>query len=482
MSGAQRRIDLSENAGFLLALIDSPLQWRSRLVEELMFEGAAHVQVTSSYEVDFAPDLIGSEVKLDVYERANLLLPLATRDKRTLLNLKITGPGGAPAHLLSRASTAALEAQYIDALIDTSDRCVRLRAGLPEALLEAICVFTPGYYREVLRGCGDDETLALLRYLSSGLGSDVELTSADVDRWRDWTRVSADLLANHARSLPTGISSSEELLLAVPRVDPLPRTVAEIEDLVKGFVDAVALANEIGDDLLLRTLAEYGRRDELIVEVEVPLLEPSTIKVSEDRPLSPSRGGWVTQTFPLGGARSAHMEARVADPNVVIDDKGGFEIRDLFGREMGFGPFESMRLTEESLALYSAEVERPEHVEVSIRLRPRDHVRSTAVVLMLLNIGAAVVAMAMPHDEVLVERLALLTIPTTLAATFVLVREQTALASRLLGRARTALGITTVVLWLVVLGLLMTFHPGRDRGSGRHSGTMNRQDAPSPGR
>lgn len=293
-----------------------------------MFEGAAHVRVTSSYEVDFAPDLIGSVADLDVHERANLLLPLATRDKQTLLNLEIAGPGGAPAHLLSRASIAALEAQYIGALVDTSRECARLRTGLVEALIEAVCAFTPGYYKEVRRDCGDDEALALLRYLSSELGPNVELKREDVDRWRKLTRASAELLSKHAESLPAGTSASEELLLAVPRVDPAPRAVAEIDDLVCGFVDAVALADEIGDDLLLRTLAEYGRRDELIVEVEVPLLEPPTIKVSEDRPLSPSRRGWVTQTFPLGGARSAHLEARVADPNVVIDDTGGFEIRD----------------------------------------------------------------------------------------------------------------------------------------------------------
>ncbi|HEV7773577.1 MAG TPA: hypothetical protein VGO48_09865 [Conexibacter sp.] len=101
--------------------------------------------------------------------------------------------------------------------------------------------------------------------------------------------------------------------------------------------------------------------------------------------------------------------------------------------------------------------------------------------LMLLNLGAVAVAIGMPHDA-LVERLALLTIPTTLAATFVLVREQTALASRLLGRARVALGATTVLLWLVVLVLLLTFHPGRERGSGERTGVAMPANASSNGR
>jgi hypothetical protein len=458
------RLDLSEDSAFLLTLIDRPLDWRERLVEEFSFERAAHVSVASSYQINFPPDLLEGFADSTLHRTANVLLPLTTRDKRPLLNLAITGPAGAPAQLLSRASTAALEAQYLSRLIRTSEADAQLlRGGLPENLLEAICVFTPDYFNSIADGA-DGVDVAMYRYLVSGLGADMAVTPETVRRWRALTAEATGILRSHAAWLPVGRSSAEEPLLALPRLDPLPGDIDEIETIVSRFCDAVSALERAGDDVLLRALAEYGRRYELIVEVELPLLEPCTVKVTEDRVLRERTRGWTTQTFRLGDARSAHLEARAADPNVVLEN---FDVRGIDGEQIGLGPLESVRRTEETLALYSAETERPEYVEVSLQLRPRRHLRWTSTALTALNGLTVVVAIFMPHDHLLVERLALLTVPTTLAATVVLVREQTALATRLQTASRLWLGGSTVVLWCVVLAMLLTFHPKEPTGSAR---------------
>lgn len=449
------RADLSENSDLLLALIDSPLQWRSRLVEELAFQTGAHVRVTSSYQIDFPPDLVREHVDTSVFASANVLIPLTTREKRPLLNLDIAGPAGAPVHLLSRASIAGLETQYLTRLIETSPASEALKSGMSGGLLEAICVFTPDYFNSLL-DVDDDEAAALLRYLRSGLGEAAGVTADAVAEWREATREVASVLAPYAAWLPAGASSAEEVLLAMPRVDPLPRTRDEVTKIVQGFRAAVVAAAEVCDEVLLRALAEYGRRYELIVEVEVPLLEPSTIKVGEDRPLGERSGGWVRQPFRLGDAQSAHLEARVLDPNVVIDK---FAVHGLDKHPVALGPLESARQTDETLALYSSEVDRPDYAYVSLLLRPRRHLRLTAGALMTLNIIAASVALAMPHDSLLIERLSLLTVPTTLATAFALIREQTSLAAHLQRTSRIGLATTTAVLWVVVLVLVMTFHP-----------------------
>lgn len=450
------RADLSEDSDFFLALVDRPLQWRERLVEEFALEAAAHVRVTSSYQIDFPPDLVRAYVDTDRFRTANILLPVTTREKCPLLNLDISGPGGAPARLLSRASIAALEAQYLLRLIVTSPARGHLTRGLPDRLLEAVCVFTPDYFESLLCEAEGDEEIALLRYLRSGLGDRIALSIEHVRSWRERTRQAAAVLAEHGNWFPDGTSSAEEPLLAIPRLDPLPVNACEIDLLLQRFNAAVLAAARTGDDVLLRTLAEYGRRYEFAVEVEVPLLEPFGITVMEDRPAGWRSGNWLMQDVRLGDGRSVHLEARTLDPNVVIEK---FRVEDLTGRRVALGPLESVRHTDETLALYSSEPERADFARIWLLLRPRQHLRWTSTALMGLNLLALGVAVAMAHDSVLVERLSLLTVPTTLAATFVLVREQTALASRLQRWRRIGLGVTTALLWVAVLVLLLTFHP-----------------------
>jgi hypothetical protein len=358
---------------------------------------------------------------------------------------------------VTRASTAALEARYLELLATSSPVAANLEPRLPGRLLEAICVFSPDLFRSYLAEASheykpgvDPMEVALVRYLRSGLGGQFAIEIDEVREWRERRNHVGGALIRRLGEVRSVVSSSEEVLLAIPGVDPLPTSVAEVSGLVDDYADAVLAADAANDDAFLSVLGEYGRRYELIVETEVPLLEPATISVGEDRPLN-LRLGRSRQRFALGEARSAHFEARVSDPNVTV---GRFDSRRPGGKPARLGPLESARYTSESVSLYSSEPERPYYIEVALRLRPRWHLRLTSYLLILLNVAAATTALVLGTDGQLEARLAVLVVPTTLAATFALVREQSALSIRLLQNTRLLLSASILALWAVAIGQL----------------------------
>jgi hypothetical protein len=406
----------------------------------------------------------------------NALIPLTTRPKRPFLAFGIQGANGGPAHLITRASTAALEAEYLFRLALTSPVRERLVGGIDDRLLEAICVATPDLYRSFYAdssGWTDDgrTLMALERYLHSGLGSAVDLDAPAIRRWARSAQSVGRVLSEHLGEAADATSSSEMVLLSLPRMDPRPMSAAEIDTVVNGYCDAVHAAHDADDDDFLTALAEYGRRVELIVEAEVPVLEPATIKLVEDRRLSltASRGGWTVHRLSLGDARSFHAEARVSDPTVVIAE---YDVRDLEGEPAALGPLESARSTDETLSLYSSEAERPYYVDVALRLVARRHLRLGAHLLVVLTLAASAAALVTAHDSDQMGRLALLVVPTTLAATFALIREQTALATRLLAVPRSLLAGSIALLWVIALVQVVTIRPvsGGTSGASRQAG------------
>lgn len=445
------RVDLSEESGFFLDLLDQTRLWRERLVQEIQFASWTHVRLVSSYQIDFPPEMLTGYVDLRRTEKANVLLPLTTREKAPLLNFALSGPGGIPAALTSRASTAALQAQYLELLAQTSGAASVLRSQVKGNLYEAIGAFTPGLFRDTfLKNAGGCYEKALLTYLQSGLG--IRIAPADLRRWRSNTATAAAVLADRLNEPASPLSCSEEVLLALPRIDPLPKSIGEIDAVISGYLVGVRAADKADDDDYLTTLAEYGRRYEMIVEVEVPLLEPSTIKIEEDLPLELSDRSWMSHTFAFGDARSVHLEARSLDPSVEI---AGYELREVQGRD-ATGWIESIRHARETLIIYSSEPERPYYVKLRLRLKSARHLLITTTMLAVANIAALVGALLIDKDPSYVDRLAILVIPTSVAATFVLTKEQTALATRLQWRgSRAFLATTTILLWIaVVAGLI----------------------------
>lgn len=458
------RIDLSEDSRFFLELLDSTHVWRERLVRELRFGNRNHVRAISSYQIDFPPALLERHGQAGEARSANVLIPLTTRPKGPLLNFSLSGPGGSPATLTSRASIAALQAEYLGALAESSTVAKTLSSRINSQLFESICVFTPRFFNDSFFRDGDgDIAVALAEYLTSGLDLPVEVE--DVHDWRQKTAEAGAILAQRLREPPDPVSSSEELLLALPHNPQLPTSTAEIDSLVNGYHEAVLAADEAADEQFLVALAEYGRRYEVVVEVEVPLLEPSRLKIEEDLPLrvKKHRGlrSWIGQEFPLGDARSTHLEARSDDPNVEVMD---YEIRDLNGRDAS-GWLESIRLTREALSLYGSEPGRPYFAVLWLRLGVARPLRMGAWLLLTANLVAITAVPFIGFDGSVGDRLAVLAIPTTIAATFALVREQTALAARLQWIPRMLLAMTTAALWLEVVIGLVAFDDGNAQTS-----------------
>lgn len=447
-------LDLSEDTSAYLNLLNDTHEWRERLVNEMRFGALNRVRSISSYQIDFPPALIEKLVGMERPATINLLLPLTTREKRPLLNLSVSGPEGRPATVIVRRLTAHLQALHLISWARKSTARESLEPLLEERLCEAIGAFSPSYFRSNF-ACeeNEDPVPGISTYLSSGLGFQVD--DSDVRRWRAETEATAEALLRWLDEPPERFSSSEEVLLAVPNMNPLPTSTSEIDEIIGRFRRAIEVADRNGDEDLLTALAEYGRRYELILEVEVPLLEPCRVRVEEDLPLKvKSRKGqyWVEHVFPVGDARSAHFEARVDDPNVEIV---GNELRELDGGDPS-GWMESVLLTKEALAIYTSEPERPYYTEVSIRFRVARYSMAAAYALSLANVLALLLVLVLDPNGEQASRLAVLAIPTTVAATFVLVREETALAVRLQVVPRAVLAATALALWVVVSIVVLT--------------------------
>lgn len=291
---------------------------------------------------------------------------------------------------------------------------------------------------------------ALAEYLADGVRFPV--SRADILRWIGPSREAGDILRKALDEPPERYSSAELVLLALPRMDPLPRSVHEIDRIVGGFWDAIRLTHEAGDDELLSALAEYGRRWEVIVETEVPIDEPTTIRLIEDRPLGLDQSGWIEQVVSLGDTQSASVQVRVIDNTVGVRD---FDVQDLDRRAIGIPLLEAARKTSEGFSLYSAVPDRPYYIRIRVRLRALPYVRWTGWLVAAIAGLATLVALVVPDGNNLADNLALLAVPTTFAVALILVREQTALAVRLQMRARTITLIVTGLLWLVVFTRLI---------------------------
>jgi hypothetical protein len=434
--------DLSTNLDFTFTLLRST-GWKLRLVERIELASSTKARASSHYQVEFPPELIG-EFAVGDFERANVILPVTTRPKRPLLRFRLQGPQGAPVSLLPRASIAEIEAEHLRILRDDAALTKEIVDGLPLMLLEAVCLFTPGVY-DAVRG-GDGYLSPLRNYLSHQLPFRVTLT--DVLSWRRDADAAGQVLVSALGEPPDPRSSSECVLLALPAMRPPPASPEKIAELVSSYRMAIEAARDEGAWDLLQVLGEYGRRWELLAEVEVPLRRPADLVVAEDRPLGLEAGGWSRQHVTFRDANSTHVEISVLDPNVSIRD---YRVQDLGGRLLRFPPLEGAEQTEEVVSIYSSDSQRPYFADFCARLQPADYIRWTALATCVVTASAAVVAAFVDSDQSLIEKLTLLTLPTTITATLMLVREATTLATRLIRGLRILLAIALVGLWLVVL-------------------------------
>jgi hypothetical protein len=444
-------VDLTGDPEFTLALMDRPWSWRQRQVEEMELGSASsaagssrRVTVTSGYQVRL-PD--GMEARLGVL-RARVQLPLTRRPKGPYLDLDLHGPGGTPVTLATGSAIAALSARHLDRLARGSAAADAIARGLPAPLLVAVCRATPGGYGALEEREGRDRALAA--YLAAAL--QLTATAADLRRWQQVLAGPAAVLADRLGEPADRTSTAENLLLALPRLAPLPRTAGEVDAVVRGWADGVRAAERARAERFLATLAEYGRRSEVVVELEAPLDEAFTVKLSELRPFNLGRSGWISERFRFDDARSVHLRARVESHWIEIDR---YRVRDaVTGGDVAFPVLVDELATEKSVVVNSTRAQRPRFVDLELRLRINVDVRWTLWFVMGLAWAAAGAAILLPDPGGtgdLIDMLGLLAVPTTFAVSLLLTREESSLAARLQRAVRFSVLLATTVLWVAVV-------------------------------
>lgn len=187
----------------------------------------------------------------------------------------------------------------------------------------------------------------------------------------------------------------------------------------------------------------------MILEVALPVGRPSELVVQEDQPLDVRKHGWVGMSASLGDAGSSHLEISIKDDNVDIR---AFDVRDVQGSPLGLGPLEAVRHTRDTLAVYTAETERPRRANVRVRLQSSSHVRYASRGAAALTMSAtAAIVLVEGGGPAFAEKLTLLSLPATIAAAIVLGRESTPLANRLVSRSRLVLAAALLLLWSAIV-------------------------------
>ena len=470
-------IDLANEHDLTFALLDDTKVWRERAIYEIVLRDSDHVDVSTSYQLRLPVDLIRRyEPSVKPGDRVRLLLPFTIRPKQLLLNVSFSGVKDESCALLPRANDSDLQAEYLVHL----DNEVLSEQPLLDNLWRGISAYTvrpwrnhrndtkPRPWRRLSPGFEDVwRVRALAAYLNADLELDID--PSHVERW-------LRLLDGARRRLVTALgegedseSSAECILLAIPFMPERPSELQDIEELLERFCNAIEMIN----DRALRILAEYGRRWEVILETIVPVGQACSVKLSEQRPwngVPPAARAaeplpltrWqrvvrfvrimttlshLDQVFALGEARTTHIEIRAADHDVVLGPPRIIDLTD----ERETVPVLEARATLDAIAIYAAGSEERRFARIRLRASARRGHQLVVLWLAILMFAAGLVATQLPSDAQLVESLALLTFPLTLAGAVVLSRERTSLAERLLRPWRVILAFGITWMWVIAL-------------------------------
>lgn len=437
--------DLTDDVDLTLRLLDRQADWRERLVETFAFESTDHVRVRSSYQLRLSRELLGARAVDPAIATVRVRLPLTTRPKRPLVGFNVEVAGGR-GYLPLRSRIASTQARYIRELVATSPAHAEVAPLLTPALLEAICSFTPGTVVDFEPQKYDD---ALTDYLVDGTG--LAISRSHVARWRQELAEPARILAAALAESQEPKSSSEQFLLAVPLLHP--SSITDIDRLVTQHRTAILAAHHAGDEELLEVVAEYGRRWEVLVDAEVPVDQPFLAKIEEDRPLGVGFGGRCTQRLWVGDAPSYHLEVRLFDSAISFDHKA--HVRDATGGLVEQRRWDGRRITNDAISLYTSDPDRPYFLDLTVRLRSAGPVRVLSGIVSLLAVSAIALLVLVDLKEQRVEKVAVLSIPTTFAVAVLAIREQTSLASRVQRGRQAAMFVGLVLLWGAAIYQLM---------------------------
>jgi hypothetical protein len=404
----------------------------------------------------------------------SVLLPLSTLPKRALVGFDLSGPGDVAVHLMPYFTSVAIQGNVVTLLAEG--------VGVPvpppvRRVVDAISRFRPGklsgnYPRlappdvaqaRPSRRRHPMSTEALGAYLKDA--ADLAAPDSTLRRWSGLVAPAQDALMAALDEPFDPLCSAGTLLLAAgelwrdPDV-PVPLSADGVESYLAAFVAWVTALKAAGPDAepVLSTVAEYGRRWEALAAVTLDPFRPSLIKMTEERhailarrPPPPSRAtpGWwwrrPTRALALanpvalveldpGGAGSYHVSIGTDDSSIEISHPA---VLDLYHRPVERTYVEDVQHNREVYAYYTTDARSPSRARLAVGLSVSPDVSRVTIailVLMAMAVGLAAWPVRLAPDAV-----AVITVPSSFAATILLTRERSSLAAWVLGPAKTAL-------------------------------------------
>lgn len=413
-------VDLIDDREATAALLAHPLEWRTRAVEHIEIDGESSCRRRRSLQCAPLRELLPGTPRGAKF--AMLALNVAPVPRGPLFEFDVTGPIG-PAYLLPRQEIASRQALFIRDLADSaglpiSDQCVDF----------LVAMF--GMPRTPDREAKEQSNFEIVEYLGDGLNG------VGGGHYDSWIRVSRSVSRSIDRRLDRDSPRSPTRLpvLAVPEYvgatgatpSSVDAVIAEYALLVRS-ADGASVPGQPGAvDELLASIADYGDYYDLIVATKVPLDEPFIVSYSERRNLSLSFwSGAGSQDLVIADAVSNHVALEVADPSVELGRR--VEAVHPGTGVVTYGAFTG-RSTRQFWSMYAHGSDRDYRISLKFRVRPLSRLQGVPYVLSVMLV---LLALAMWNEQIReLNELALIAGPAALAASLLITREQTSVASR----------------------------------------------------
>jgi hypothetical protein len=447
--------DLTSKNEIPITLLAQPYEWRVRAVEQIeVLSAQACLRRRSLQVLPLRTLMTGLIPTAD--ERARIVLPVASMPKGPVNRFDIEVDGG-PAHMIPRVAIADIEAAYLEHL---SHEAGLELVPVVRSVLPFLLGFTTGPWEQWLRDFDDDPADALMPYLKDGLGQDVSTSRIQI--WQDALGDVSSILVDRTDGESTDLSAVVNPLLALPSLlegtlpslDAVQDALASYGDFVRAAAaTSAAFTEPVAADDLLISLAEYGLYWDLMVTAVVPLDAPFTVKTTERRPLGLDvYRQRAQQALLLADAVTNHVTLTVSDNNVEIV---GPKVQSTTGDDLSF--LAAARDTDpEGASFYLSDWDREYRGVLDFGLRPTLLVQVVSWLFVGLVAGPLIALIVV--RPVTTAALAVLVVPSTFAASLLLVREDTTLGTSLRSRSTWALVVALTVLWLIVIALDVSNH------------------------
>ncbi|HYQ76401.1 hypothetical protein [Cellulomonas sp.] len=413
-------VDLIDDREATAALLAHPLEWRTRAVEHIEIDGESSCRRRRSLQCAPLQELLPGAARRAKF--AMLALNVAPVPRGPLFEFDVTGPFGA-AYLLPRQEIALRQALFIRDLAESagfpvSDQCVDF----------LVAMF--GMPRTPDREAKEQSNFEIGEYLSDGLNG------AGVSHYDNWIGASREVAQVIDRKLDRDSPRSPTRLpvLAIPEyVGATEATPPSVDAVIREYshliqsADAASVSGKPGAvDELLASVADYGDYYDLIVATKVPLREPFVMSYSERRNLSLSFwSGAGSQDLVIADAVSNHVALEVADPSVELGRR--VEAVQPGTGAVTYGAFTG-RSTRQFWSMYAHGSDRDYRITLKFRVRPLSRLQGVPYVLSVMLV---LLAFAMWNERIReLNELALIAGPAALAASLLIAREQTSVASR----------------------------------------------------